>query len=180
MPSEQHRKAAILSGMRILVIDDSANARRLLKSLLMAFGVGGDEVIMVGDAPSGLELLHTIEPDLIICDWNMQPMDGIQFLRTLRLRDTPGACTPTIMLTAHTNPELVKAAMEAGANHFVAKPVVPANLLKRIQWVRADKRVYLLEGDHYVLKDPGGIAPPPPNGPSRRARPGQGGTIWEV
>ena len=60
MPSEQHRKAAILSGMRILVIDDSANARRLLKSLLMAFGVGGDEVIMVGDAPSGLELLHTL------------------------------------------------------------------------------------------------------------------------
>lgn len=175
MPSEQHRKAAILSGMRILVIDDSQNVRRLLKSLLMAFGVSGDDVVMVGDAPSGLEYLCTKEVDLIICDWNMEPMDGIQFLRILRQRNTPGARTPTIMLTAHTNPELVKASMEAGANHFVAKPVVPANLLKRIQWVRADKRNYLLEGDHYVLKEP--VSPNLNTGPGtpRRTR-----RIWEI
>jgi len=180
MPPAKHQKPAILSGVSVLVVDDSTNARRLLKSLLMAFGVDGDDLWLAADGPSALTMLADKAPDLIICDWNMAPMDGIEFLRHLRHRDTPAARTPTIMLTAHTNPALVKASMEAGANHFVAKPIVPANLLKRIQWAREDKRIYLMEGDHYVLREPVAVIPPLPAAlpPARKAVKRR--RVWEV
>lgn len=176
---DQKPELGVLAGVGIVAVDDNANTRRLLKELLLAFGTR--DLRFAADGPTALEMINTKTPDLVLCDWHMEPMDGIAFLRHLRHKDSGGAArTPAIMLTAHTKPEVVKASMDAGANHFVAKPIVPANLLKRIQWVRTDKRIFLLEGDHYVLRDPGEIAPgssgaghttktPPTNAPESRA-----------
>lgn len=159
MPGKDQKAGlGVLSGVGIVAVDDNANTRRLLKELLLAFGAR--DLRIAGDGATALEMINTKTPDLVLCDWHMEPMDGIAFLRHLRHKDCGAAArTPAIMLTAHTKPEVVKASMDAGANHFVAKPIVPANLLKRIQWVRADKRIFLLDGDHYVLRDPGEIAP---------------------
>ncbi|MEP0070210.1 response regulator [Pyruvatibacter sp.] len=155
---DQKPRLGVLAGVGIVAVDDNANTRRLLKELLLAFGTR--DLRFAGDGATALEMINAKTPDLILCDWHMEPMDGIAFLRHLRHKDSGGAArTPAIMLTAHTKPEVVKASMDAGANHFVAKPIVPANLLKRIQWVRADKRIFLLDGDHYVLRDPGDITP---------------------
>lgn len=156
MPGMQNKTAGLLDGVRILAVDDSENTRRLLKKLLLAFGT--DRIQLAADAQTALEMVALHAPDVVLCDWHMVPMDGIDFLKHLRHRDNVNGCrVPAIMLTAHTKPEVVRAAMEAGANHFVAKPIVPANLLKRIQWVRSDRRIYVLEGEHYVLRDPGEV-----------------------
>ncbi len=159
MPGKDQKPGlGVLAGVGIIAVDDNANTRRLLKELLLAFGAR--DLRIAGDGATALEMVNAKTPDLVLCDWQMEPMDGIAFLRHLRHKNSGAAArTPAIMLTAHTKPEVVKASMDAGANHFVAKPIVPANLLKRIQWVRADKRIFLLEGDHYVLRDPGDIAP---------------------
>lgn len=159
MPGKDQKPGlGVLAGVGIVAVDDNANTRRLLKELLLAFGTR--DLRFAADGATALEMINTKTPDLVLCDWHMEPMDGIALLRHLRHKDSGAAArTPAIMLTAHTKPEVVKASMDAGANHFVAKPIVPANLLKRIQWVRADKRIFLLEGDHYVLRDPGHITP---------------------
>jgi len=159
-----HEKKAdhgVLSGVGIVAVDDNANTRRLIKELLLAFGAR--DLRIAKDGETALQMISAKRPDLILCDWHMEPMDGISFLRHLRhKRSGEAARTPAIMLTAHTKPEVVKASMDAGANHFVAKPIVPANLLKRIQWVRADKRIFLLKGEHFVLTNPGDIEPASP------------------
>lgn len=159
MPGKDQKPGlGVLAGVGIVAVDDNANTRRLVKELLLAFGTR--DLRIAGDGATALEMINAKTPDLVLCDWHMEPMDGIAFLRQLRHKDSgPAARTPAIMLTAHTKPEVVKASMDAGANHFVAKPIVPANLLKRIQWVRADKRIFLLQDDHYVLRDPGDITP---------------------
>lgn len=147
--------ADVLAGLRVLVVDDNASTRRLVSEVLGAFGVA--DVRLAADGPGALDMVRTSPPDLILCDWHMAPMDGIAFLRALRKKDFgTGTTTPAIMLTAHTKPELVKAAMEAGANHFVAKPIVPAHLLKRILWVMDDPRRFEVSGDRFVLSRPKG------------------------
>jgi len=150
VPSDGAGTVRALTQMRIVAVDDNANMRRLIKDILFAVGIR--DLRLAEDGPSALHMIETLVPDLILCDWHMAPMDGIAFLKCLRHRDnTASHHVPVIMLTAHTSPDIVRAAMEAGANHFVAKPLVPANLLKRMEWVRTDKRKFVLDGDRYVL-----------------------------
>ena len=182
MPEQVKKSAStVLADLSIVAVDDNANTRRMLNELLLAFGA--QDLRFAADGETALSMISLRTPDLVLCDWHMEPMDGIALLCQLRHRDSGAAArTPAIMLTAHTKPEVVKASMDAGANHFVAKPIVPANLLKRIQWVRSDKRIFVLEGDHYVLRTPGEVS-------SRRAVPAasiiktaNGGVeeVWEV
>lgn len=140
----------LLQGLSVMVVDDNASTRRMVSDVLGAFGVS--DVRLASGGAEALEMIRHQPPGLALCDWHMVPMDGIAFLKSLRRKDFGhGSTTPAIMLTAHTKPELVKAAMEAGANHFVAKPIVPANLLKRILWVLEDRREFVCVGDRYVL-----------------------------
>jgi len=176
--------SGLLSAVSFVAVDDNANTRRMLKELLLAFGA--QDLRFAGDGATALEMIHTKAPDMVLCDWHMEPMDGIDLLCRLRHKDSGAAArTPAIMLTAHTKPEVVKASMDAGANHFVAKPIVPANLLKRIQWVRADKRIFLLEGDRYVLRNPGELTASHPAtaispvAPSVSA-PAEPEEVWEI
>ena len=158
MPKSVERSgSAVLADVSIVAVDDNANTRRMLKELLLAFGAR--DLRFAADGETALSMIHGRTPDMVLCDWHMEPMDGIALLCQLRHKDSGlAARTPAIMLTAHTKPEVVKASMDAGANHFVAKPIVPANLLKRIQWVRSDERVFALEGDRYVLRSPAELA----------------------
>ena len=149
----------VLHGLHVVLVDDAAGTRRLLSEVLKAFGVS--EIDAAGDAYAALELISAKHPDLVLCDWHMPAMDGIAFLRTLRRKEFGQAGTvPVIMLTAHSQPELVQAAMDAGANHFVTKPIVPADLLSRIVWVLEDTRSFVLSGDRYVLAQRDGARPP--------------------
>lgn len=148
----------MLRNLCVLVVDDNKRTRRLVGDVLHAFGI--EDVRLAAAGPEALDMIRVLPPDLVLCDWNMTPMDGITFLKALRRKDFGrGARTPAIMITAHTRPDLVKAAMDAGANHFVAKPVVPGKLLKRILWVLADKRRFVLDRERYVLAAPGAPGP---------------------
>lgn len=176
--------SGLLAEVSFVAVDDNANTRRMLRELLLAFGA--QDLRFAADGATALEMVHTRTPDMVLCDWHMEPMDGIDLLCRLRHKDSGlAARTPAIMLTAHTKPEVVKASMDAGANHFVAKPIVPANLLKRIQWVRADKRIFLLEGDRYVLRNPGDCTVAHPAVPTSPATPPVSSgvepeEVWEI
>jgi two-component system, chemotaxis family, chemotaxis protein CheY len=72
-------------------------------------------------------------PDIIICDLNMDPIDGLEFTKMLRTaNDSPGAFIPVIMMTGHTERSKVTAARDAGINELVAKPISAKTLLERI------------------------------------------------
>jgi len=118
--------------LRILIIEDKDHMRALLRRLLNHIGVR-----IMHEAPDGaaaLEMLNTIECDLILSDLSMAPMDGLEFVhrvRSAKTGTTPPS-VPIIMISGYTERNKVEAARDAGVNEFLAKPVTPQHLISRI------------------------------------------------
>jgi len=105
--------------MRALVIDDSRVTRRIISNIMQDLGY---EVTLAAD---GLEALQRLEehgaPDVVLVDWNMPVMDGLEFIKAVRA-DTAYADLPLMMITTETEMERMALAFTAGVNEFVMKP----------------------------------------------------------
>jgi two-component system chemotaxis response regulator CheY len=105
--------------MKILVADDSRAMRMIVVRTLRQAGFGGHDVIEAENGREGLELVAEHGPELILSDWNMPEMTGIQFLTTLRAR---GLDTPFCFVTSEGSEEMREQAAAAGALGLIAKP----------------------------------------------------------
>ena len=105
--------------MRALVIDDSRPIRRIESDILRELG------FETSDACNGKEALDQLEsappPSLVLVDWNMPEMNGLDFVRAVRGNAELGAL-PLMMVTTETEIEQMAKALEAGANEYVMKP----------------------------------------------------------
>jgi two-component system chemotaxis response regulator CheY len=105
--------------VRALVIDDSAVTRGIIKQILSPMGF---EVFEAGDGREGLDRVRDLGGlDLILLDWNMPRMDGIEFLRMLRTQ-TAHASLPVMMVSSNNDAENIAASLDAGANEYIMKP----------------------------------------------------------
>jgi DNA-binding NarL/FixJ family response regulator len=116
--------------MQVYLIDDDAPLRFAIGRLMRDFGL--DVVGEAGNGRDALRALDRVHPDLIVTDCQMPQMDGISFARALR---AAGNDTPLIMLSGQHSEEVVSAAIDAGVNCFVAKPVDPRMLADAIRLV---------------------------------------------
>jgi two-component system chemotaxis response regulator CheY len=117
--------------MNILVVDDSALMRGLVRRAIASFGPDGE--LSVHEAGNGEDALRAIERatiDLVLLDWNMPVLDGLSFVKKLRAR---GVSTPIVMISAVTDPARIMEAAEAGVSDYIEKPVQVAELWERIQ-----------------------------------------------
>ena len=122
-----------LSQFKVLAIDDSADARQLLRAVLEQFGAN---VLTASSAREGLELLKVSQPDVIVCDIGMPEEDGYTFISEVRkLSPHHGGSTPAIALTAYVRVEDRMRALAAGYQMFVPKPVEASELASLIQAV---------------------------------------------
>jgi two-component system chemotaxis response regulator CheY len=120
-----------LGTIRVLLIDDNAFMREAVATMLR--DIGFRDVTEAGDGNSALRQLELSNPGLIICDIEMQPMDGLQFVETLRAHSWHRAKEiPVIFLTVHTEAPIVKRAAKLGADAYVVKPVQKKQLEARI------------------------------------------------
>jgi len=124
--------------MRILVVDDDIDTRLLLARFL---GKWGHEVLTAGDGVEALEILEREWIQLVISDWTMPRMDGLELCKRIRAGLFPGY-TYIIILTAKDSKDELITAMEAGADDYIAKPFDKNELKVRI---RAGERVLNLE-----------------------------------
>ena len=123
-----------LKDVKFLIVDDNAFMRTIIRRVLSA--LHADQVREAEDGEDALDLMRTFVPDIIILDWEMKPMDGIEFTRKVRLsKDSPNVFTPIIMVSGHFERRRVVAARNAGVNEFVVKPISAASLFDRIQAV---------------------------------------------
>jgi PAS domain S-box-containing protein len=117
-----------LSGIPVLVVDDEADARDLVATVLRAEGA---EVLTAADADQAIELLRTRVPRLLISDVGMPDVNGYELMRRVRTRTgSTGARLPAIALTAYSREQDRRLALEAGFQAHVAKPVEPEELLR--------------------------------------------------
>lgn len=114
---------------KILIVDDMQTMRRLLKSALHDLGYAN-----VVDAEGGTTALSLLESDdysLVITDWNMPDMEGIDVLKAVRANDKLKHI-PVLMVTAEAKKEQILEAAEAGVNGYVVKPFQPAQLKEKL------------------------------------------------
>ncbi|MGN6514859.1 MAG: response regulator [Rhizomicrobium sp.] len=117
--------------LKVLVVDDNPHMRRLVGTILNAFGA--TQISEAADGPRALTLTREINPDVIVLDWMMEGMSGIEVAKTIRTSPTsPNPYIPIIMLTGHTSAECVQQARDAGINEFLAKPVSVKAMLARL------------------------------------------------
>lgn len=142
---------ADFSKISILVVDDSRHMRELYRAVLDAFGM--PIKAEAEDGQTGIEAVKKYNPDLIITDMNMHPMDGVQFTRELRRReDIRNRYVPILMITGHTEVKYVQSAIDAGITEFLTKPFTPLGLYQRIQHLIEHPRPFV-RGDVFFGPD---------------------------
>lgn len=117
--------------MRILVVDDFSTMRRIVRNLLIDLGIRPKLIQEADDGSNAMAILRNVRFDLVITDWNMPNMSGIDLLRSIREWDKIKTL-PVLMVTAENNREQIIAAAQAGVNGFVVKPFSAATLEQKI------------------------------------------------
>ncbi len=113
--------------MRVLIVDDDADATELVKRVLQSCGA---QVATAASGAEGLALLHEPLPDVVLADIGMPAMDGYEFVKQLRaLEPQRGRDVPVVALTALARSEDRRRAMLAGFDLHMAKPAEPAELV---------------------------------------------------
>lgn len=114
---------------RFLVVDDFSTMRRIVKNVLNELGYAN--VTEAEDGKAALSLLRSKEFDVMITDWNMPGMTGIELLKAVRA-DSKLARLPVLMLTAEATREQIVEAATAGVNGYVIKPFTSATLKEKL------------------------------------------------
>jgi two-component system, chemotaxis family, chemotaxis protein CheY len=134
-----------LAEMKILVVDDSSTARKILSEMLREIGVG--HVIGAEDGAEAIERLRTFPADIMLCDLHMAPLDGIELTRLIRnASDSPNPYLPIIMLTADATQAQMKNAFNAGVNGFMSKPVKMNVLHRKLYAIFSHPLVFIRDG----------------------------------
>lgn len=123
---------AVDLSMPVLVVDDYQTMIRIIRNLLNQLGFKNIEEAK--DGRQALEKLNSGRFGLVISDWNMEPMTGLQLLKEVRA-DKVLKDTPFIMVTAESKTENVVAAKQAGVNNYIVKPFNAETLKSKIQSV---------------------------------------------
>jgi two-component system chemotaxis response regulator CheY len=128
--------------LKILVVDDNVHMRKLVVTILQAFGV-----LQIYEAEAGQRawaILRESNPDVIVLDWVMEGMSGLDLVKMIRTNpQTPNPFVPVIMLTGHTHIDRVREARDAGVNEFIAKPVSVKTMMTRMVAVIENPRPYV-------------------------------------
>ena len=116
--------------MRFLIVDDSSTMRRIIINTLTKLGY--KEFHEAGNGREGMERLATTQVDMIITDWNMPEMSGIDFIRAVRANNAT-KLLPVLMVTTNAAEDDIVAALKAGVNNYVVKPFTPDTIREKIQ-----------------------------------------------
>jgi two-component system chemotaxis response regulator CheY len=118
--------------MRFLIVDDSSTMRRIIINTLNKLGY--EDVTEAGNGREGLERLGGI--DVIITDWNMPEMGGIDFVRSVR-GSSVTKDIPVLMVTTNAAKDDIVEALKVGVNSYVVKPFTPDTMREKIEAVLA-------------------------------------------
>jgi len=127
--------------LRFLVIDDSAHMRTVVRALLQGFGAR--EIYEADDGATGLEACIHFMPDIVITDWVMPNLDGLEVTRVIRQRGVNAdPYVPIIMLSSHTEQARIDKAYDAGVTQVLTKPISARALYEAILTVVANQNAF--------------------------------------
>ncbi|PKN20806.1 MAG: response regulator [Deltaproteobacteria bacterium HGW-Deltaproteobacteria-6] len=116
--------------IKVLIVDDFATMRKVVRNLLKQ--VGYEDIVEAEDGVMALKALKSQKIDVIVSDWNMPNMTGLELLKAVRA-DEELAKTPFLMVTAEALQDNVVAAVKAGVNNYIVKPFTAEVLNEKIK-----------------------------------------------
>lgn len=138
----------LIEQLNVLVVDDNAFMRNIVRNLLTNIGV--KKVFEAPDGIAGLEIIRNEMPDMVILDWEMPMLNGPEFVRIVR---SPGVFPlpdiPIIMLTAHGERWRIVEAVRLGVNEFLCKPVSAKSLHDRFVSILVKPRASVQMDGYY-------------------------------
>lgn len=130
-------------GIKVLVVDDFPTMRRIVKNLLKQIGFEN-----IDEAEDGVQALNKLKSGsygLVVSDWNMPNMEGIDLLRNIRQEAEPLKNIPFLMVTAEAEKEKVIEAIKSGVDNYIVKPFTAEVLKEKLEKI-ADKKTSLKAG----------------------------------
>lgn len=118
------------TSLKVLVVDDFATMRRIVKGVLKQLGF--NDIIEAEDGDLALKELHKENVGLIVSDWNMPNMTGLDLLKAVRA-DAKLKNTPFLMVTAEGQKENVVQAVQAGVSNYIVKPFTPETFSAKLE-----------------------------------------------
>lgn len=141
-----------LSALRVLAIDDNGFSRRLVMAALRALNV--HQIAEAENAVDGFSALKSFSPDMILVDWVMPEVDGVEFAKRVRSDKTGNfRFLPIIMTTSYSEIWRVQQARDVGINEFVVKPFSARTLYTKIKTIVDNPRPYIDISDGYFGPD---------------------------
>lgn len=123
-----------LAQAKILVVDDQLLVRTLVGQVLRSFGVQADNILQATDGNQALHVLAVHKADLVLCDMQMSPVNGMDLLKMLRCAATPQSPDlPFVFLSAHPDRSNILRAAKLHADGFIIKPPKPNDIEKNLQ-----------------------------------------------
>lgn len=116
--------------MKVLVVDDFATMRRIVKNILTQLGF--KNIVEADDGATAVDLLKNEKVDLIISDWNMPKMTGLELLKKIRA-DEKYSKHPFLMVTAEAQKQNVIEAVQAGVSNYVVKPFTAEAISEKLK-----------------------------------------------
>ncbi|MGD0281742.1 MAG: chemotaxis response regulator CheY [Dissulfurispiraceae bacterium] len=130
-------------GIKVLVVDDFPTMRRIVRNLLKQ--IGFEHIDEAEDGVHALQRLRGASYGLVVSDWNMPNMEGIELLRNVRKEPSPLKDIPFLMVTAEAEKEKVIEAIKAGVDNYIVKPFTAEILKEKLEKI-ADKKPSLKAG----------------------------------
>lgn len=137
-----------LESLHILLVDDNQHMRAITSAILQSAGIR--KVREAPDGAAALDALRDYPVDMAIVDFNMFPLDGVEFTRLVRNSpDSANPYLPIIMMTGHSEKSRVTEARDAGVTEFVVKPITAKAILSRIQAVIFKPRPFVKNDTYF-------------------------------
>ena len=134
--------------LSILIVEDTAPMRKLVTSVLETLGVG--RIITASDGEEGYNTFLQENPDIVIADWHMIPMSGIELVHKIRReKASPNKMVPIVMMTGYSALPRVAQARDTGATEFLVKPFSANDLARRIAYVINKPRDFIETADYF-------------------------------
>ncbi|MFO7748712.1 MAG: chemotaxis response regulator CheY [Desulfobacteraceae bacterium] len=118
------------TSIKVLIVDDFATMRRILKNILKQ--IGFKNLLEADDGTTALEVLEKQSVDLVISDWNMPKMTGLELLKAVRAHEHY-AKVPFLMVTAEAQKQNVIEAVQAGVSNYVVKPFTAEAISEKLE-----------------------------------------------
>ena len=152
-----------LENLRILIVDDNAHIRQLLRTILNAVGIRNIDI--AEDGVQGFESFCRLDYDIVFTDYQMDPISGIDLTDLIRTsKKSPNPYIPVIMISAYADETRVQTARDHGVTEFLAKPFTVERLMERLEKVIEEPRPFVrtetyFGPDRRRKQDPGYTGP---------------------